>query len=565
MGVCTVRTNADKFNTLMLIGCVLIYLTIAAAVNGVFGATRYVSTAGSNTSPYTSWATAATHPNRINAVISTGDTVRIAPAIYDTVCIVPPRGGTVWTVYCDSLAAGTQRSATILSSGRGLTAGWTSRGGNVYRYNATIPVGSRDWYGDGQMTCTQNHVVMFSERGSVADLNANGECFYNTSTDSLFVYDNTGAPSSGEIRYSQYPVVNFDYSDQDMIIFDGLTLDLGIQGVIVLASANSSDSDGPDSIVVRNCNIQNSGSTSPASNPALIYSGNPGIASEGDLGRFFTAINDTFRNCRADDAVDEHNGNGIGFYVQEEVLCSANVFLNIDGICINFKNGYANAIDIDNSLLLNNKFVGGAYGIRLAAHNDSVVVAGNQFINQTYRGLMLSSSSGTPQAYSRIKVFNNTFYNIPYPIIVSPTAAGANEIRYNVIFDTTSRTASIALDVQGGEAPAQSPATDTYFEIDSNLYYHGGDGFAPDVDADMECDAANWTQWQACGFDVNGLTTNPNFGASETPTLTRPGAAAEMNRTYGGKTWTIWGAVQPDEGEPSPGGEGQTRARVRMR
>ena len=144
--------------------------------------------------------------------------------------------------------------------------------------------------------------------------------------------------------------------------------------------------------------------------------------------------------------------------------------------------------------------------------------------------------------------------------MISPISTGNNRIAYNVVFDTTSRNYSIRFDVQGGEASAQTPFTETYWDIDSNMYYHGGDAFTSTfTDNNTTCTGTNWTAWQACGFDANGLnSTNPNFTASQTPTLTRPSASGEMNYTYLGRTWTVYGAIQP-------AAEGGTPLRVRAR
>lgn len=529
--------RTDKFNTLMLIGCVLIYLTIWAACNSVFGATRYVSTAGSNTSPYTSWATAATHPNRINAVISTGDTVRIAPATYDTVCIIPPRGGTSWTVYCDSLADGTQRSATILSAAITLSSEWTQRGAtSIYRYNAVFPARWNRWETYG-MTMERNGVLQHSQT-SLGAVTASSDFYYDDATDSIFVY---GDPAGQTVRVSQSPVVVCRYDDQDMIKFIGLSMEMGYQGVVILSSSEGGSG---DSIWIQYCNLRKAGLSIGSSNLGIIYSG------LNNIGKFNKVVGCTLQYAWAP-SDDYSGGGGVDFYSQSNFTLDSNYVSDCraGGFMLKFGGnstpyGWTTTV---NNLIRDNKFVGGLAGIWFGPKQDSLIICGNQFINQTYRGVDAHCTENSNYAYSDVKIFNNTFYNIPQPIMLSPTASGANEVRYNVVFDTTSRDYSILFDVQGGEAPAQTPATDTYYDVDSNMYYHGGDGFAPFVDLAMDCSASNWAQWQACGFDVHGSQSNPNFSASQTPTLTRPGASGEMSRTYGGKTWTIWGALQNEE------------------
>lgn len=308
----------------------------------------------------------------------------------------------------------------------------------------------------------------------------------------------------------------------------------------------------PDAGEIKNCNIRNGAIGMSAQNQCLVYGGTQGINTTADLGTGWRFINDTLQYCTGDlSALSEHSGAGIDLYGFDAVKCSALVIMDLGGTGINFKNGFPADVPVANCVIMDCKITGGYYGMRIGPHTDSMIVAGCQFINQTQRGLTVFSSSGTPAAYKRIKIFNNTFYNIPDPILIAPTVADAGsgcEVRYNSIFDTTSMVRSINFDVIGGEAPSQNPFIETYWDVDSNMYYGGATAFTCKFsDNNTTCTGTNWTAWQGCGFDVRGLnTTNPNFSASQTPVLTRPFASNEMNRTYLGRTWTIYGAVQPN-------------------
>jgi hypothetical protein len=53
----------------------------------------------------------------------------------------------------------------------------------------------------------------------------------------------------------------------------------------------------------------------------------------------------------------------------------------------------------------------------------------------------------------------------------------------------------------------------------------------------------NWIQWRSAGFDTHGFNANPNFANPAGGDFSRP-SVTEMNRTYGGRTWTKFGAIQ---------------------
>lgn len=69
---------------------VLILATLVLFFGTANAAKIYVSKAGSHTSPYDTWAKAATHPNAVNAVDAVGDSVIFGAGTFDTCYITPP-------------------------------------------------------------------------------------------------------------------------------------------------------------------------------------------------------------------------------------------------------------------------------------------------------------------------------------------------------------------------------------------------------------------------------------------------------------------------------------------
>lgn len=568
---------------------ILLTFLLASAIWSIsLGATRYVSPNGSNTSPYETWAKAAVHPNVLTGVTATGDSVIIAPRWsgatpipYDTVDIRPPRGGTSWTVYkCSASTLDAGRTQTILSSGWTPSGTWYQRGAtNVYTYSATVPP-RWNCFQDYTTVITQDGVLGHSVNATAtidetqADINQAGEYYYDdTGTDSIFFWPwGNGDPDSYAMRFSQAPVVYFLYGDQDRIKFEGLTLEMGAHSVVVLATPNSGDSDASDSIWFYNCNIEQAGDTWQSNNTSLIYAGLPAggpPSAINDWGRFLHVVNCSLNQAWSPDD-DLSGGFGCELYSQREYLIDNNWFgPDLRSGAIGLKNGgAATATWSYGGVISNNTTNGGKVGMWIGPKVDSLLVVGNYVLNPRYRGIDVHSTFSNVQYPGRIKIFNNTIYNVTGEIAggeaitisqIPGDSTLRNEVKYNIIFDTATVQRSIAFIDQ--EATPTNPHP-FWRDIDSNYYYHGASSFSCALYPGSGCTGTDWTAWQACGFDLNGSsTTNPNFTASQTPTLSRVGTSAEMNRTYAGQTWTRFGAWQP----AAEGGGSPQRIRGRIR
>ncbi len=527
---------------------VIFVLCQAVALSSAQAATYYVRSGGSNSNSGLSWGAAWAHPNKTNGIIAAGDIVYFAPARYDSVDIRPPRGGTAWTEYRCSTE--TARSSTILSGGVPYNGAWSLYSGSVYRSSSTIPARWNAWNTDGYMTVELDRVMLHCE-SSLGGVNQSGEYYYDPSSDILYVYGN---PTAHELRYAQRPVVTHAYGNQDMILFFGLTIELGHGGILAWAWGDMPSSDASDSIWIVHCNLRKTGMHTSANNLGLIFAGTVGGAYPASIdgwGRFNKVVGCSLSTAWSPDG-SLSGGAGIDFYSQRDFTADSNAFFDLKAGGIMFKYGGSTTSSVKafNMNVRFNSFDGGLSGIWFGGKQDSLTICGNRFMNATYRAIDIHSTEMSGAYSGRVKILNNTFYNNERNITISPTATNAtNEVRYNVFFDTTSFTRSIEFVTQGGEAPQQSPALETCWGINDNMYYHGGGAFSCAFTSNSGYSGSSWTNWRSAGFDASGSNgTNPNFASSNLQDFSRPAAAAEMNRTYAGKTWTRFGAWQPTSG-----------------
>lgn len=541
---------------------VLIFIFLLA---GIANATNYyVKVGGNNASAGTSWATAWEHPNKVNGSVAYGDVVYFAPGQYDTVALTPTVGGVTYRSARVHSDADSGVSATRLSSGALLSSDFTLRSGSVYRYDVTISPRWNTWVADGRMAVTEDDSVLMSCT-SLADVNSAGKYFYDASSDSLFVRSfGSDDPDNHVLRFSERPVVVFNTSINN-VTFYGLTLDMGYQATVILSHSDGTSS-APDSINIIHCNVQNTSGYGGGVNPALIYSGNPAGAtpsSESNWSQY-----NYFRGCTLRYSVanssDYSGGAAFDWYAVQRSMADSNVIYGCYGGPIMLKFGSAGSAKALDNVFAFNRCIGGRASVWASGRQDGTLFYGNEFIGATTYALDVHSTSANG-SYKSIKFWNNTFANggSSYSMIFSPEAEGACEFKYNIVFDTAATIArTMWWKVQGGEAPSQSPLTCTYWTLDSNMYYFGASSFACEFDV-TACNntGTNFASWQAAGFDVHGsATTNPNFTASHTNNFSRPSASGEMARTYGGQTWTVYGAKQPTAGVTPP-----KKLRVRAR
>lgn len=539
-----------------------IYILIVLLA-GTANATNYYVSPWGNNSNGSSWANAWTHPNSTNAGMDGNDTVFIAPGTYDSTYIRPDAGN----VYaCSTLSAmDSLKKVTRLRGTMPLPTGtWTSLGSNIYKWSVVIPdrwnsYRTKDSLGwvilmrDGVM---QHSLDAASGGEDKSGLNAAMEYIKDGrhTGDSLYIYSTTD-PNGSTWRYGQAPVVEFTNGNQDGVSFLGLTLEEGYQGVMLIGSSDISDR--PDSMTVSHCIIQNAALIMSGGNLGLIFaSGGDASTTLAQWGRFnrFTADSFDYAWCPATDLA---GGSAIDAYSQREITIDSCYFgPNLKAGGLMFKNGGNQRANMCYGVVIaHNIFDGGdKAAIWFAQMMDSTLVYGNLFKNQPYCGIDIHTTGSTAWSVGRMKIKNNTFWNSGGSVAAVMLtqrmydSTGTNEFKYNVMFDTATVQRQIIFHVQS-ETGAQTPALETQWDIDSNYYYFGSGSFATAFISGSGCTGTNFAAWQSCGFDANGsATTNPNFDESQTATLVglaRTSSSAEMNQTYGGKTWTRFGAWQP--------------------
>ncbi len=537
----------------------LLLLTATASAT-----TYYVKVGGNNSANGLSWANAWEHPNKTNGNIASGDTVIFAPGEYDTCYIDPPNGAVPWTVYrCAANDPNDPDSgwATTILRGSRLYTGWTQRGAsNTYAYNGTLPP---RWCTEQtySIVVTQDDSLIssYSATGgySTATVSAAGRAFYaDTGTDSLIMWARGGDdPDNYEIRVSQQAVFRINSASEGAIKIIGLTIQDATRAAVWIAGSSFGGSmDAPDSIWIYKCRIKNVGDAIGNNNTGAIAFGMdssdpPDLATT--YSQFCYVRGSIITTAWSPSAnVNYSGGAAVDAYGCSGVVIDSCVIQDMPGGGIVFKFGGATGAALsENNVIAFNRINRCYSGIWFGNKQRGIKIYGNIIENCTYRGIDVHST-GANGPYDSTFICNNTFVNGAgtggEAITISPTVANStNMIKWNIIFDTATVQRQIGF-VDQSEAPAQTGIVDS-FEIDFNMYYTGASSFACRFYGTAGCSGTNWTSWQSCGFDANGTSdVNPNFAASHTGDYSRPGASAEIDTTYGGRTWTIVGAVQED-------------------
>lgn len=563
------KTHRNRWGTQIMIILAFIALHVVA-----YGADKYIKVGGNNANSGNDWANAWAHPNYTNGVVTYGTNIIIGPGRYDTVAVIPTVGGL--TFKCAELYddADSGRVSTILSSGIDLSGDFTLRTGSVYRYDVTVGPRWNTMVADGRMAVTEDDSVLMSCT-SLAAVDAAGKYFYDASTDSLFVRCfASDDPDGHTMRFSQRPVVELKNATNN-ITFYGLTLDMGYQATVILTYSESATS-AADSITIYGCIVQNTSGYGGGVNPALIYSGNttggtPSNEDEWSQRNLFRNL--ILRHSKANSS-DYSGGAAFDFYAVQKSRIDSCTIWDCYGGPFMLKYGSSGAEQADSLTIADNFCVGGRASLWSSGRIKNLLVTRNYLLSATTYAIDIHSTSANGP-YESINILNNTIWNggSGANIVIAPEAAGSCNIKYNMLFDSTTQASStILFDIQSGEAPEQHPLTCTYYTIDYNLYYFGSGSFVAGNDyttpsaGDSACSylGSSFANHQANGFDVHSSVSNPKFLQSQTATvsgLSRPNSSAEMNVTYDGRNHTLFGAWQPTES----GSESTLKVKVKVR
>lgn len=505
--------------------------------------TYYVRVGGNNSSSGLSWSAAWATPNYTNGRIVAGDTVLFGAGRWLNSQIAPPAGGTFAkrTVYaCSTLTTATQNQSII--SGGEQVANWTVYSGSIWR--ATWAGSNCFDPGDGgkSYTLTQND-QLFEPVTSLAGVTSAGKFFHDYSTNTVYAWTfNNANPNSVEMLCSCKPPVIFTSENQDHLLFFGLDFRMGKQGTIVWRA-------GADSVAFSHCNLSRTANLEFA-NAAVIMSShfvsNYTEGSRNQWGRFnsFTACSVTSASAEQS-GVYQHNGSGAILYDQDRAVFDSCVFYQLPGDGVMFKYSYTDPTSMHGEYNVVRyctfQDIDG-FGADIYTGNYRDSIYGNTFVNIEYAGLQIGGGEVNPTDWGHHFIANNTFYRCNIAAqFRDPDDSLKGDFLYNIIYDIEYNPSNenyfITLTRPGF-------ATDDKINVDSNMWYDPSTSFTGRI----KSGGVNWSNWRTAGHDQNGLWANPNFSNPTAADFSRPTSTQEMNRAYGGRVWTRYGAWQPPSG-----------------
>jgi hypothetical protein len=523
------------------------FLFLAFCTCKAFGDSVCVSKAGSNTSPYETWAKAATHPDNIVGVVSASDTIFFAPGDYDTVRIEPISGTAANpTVYICSTASEASFNTTTLWSGNPLS-NWVEHvvgNDTLWKTDGTPVLQAASWTSDAGPgnkwhPCVVQGDSMYWPCSALGGVTAAGRFFYNTSNDTLYIFPYSTADTNN-VRISADNVLFFE--DVDHTKWVGLNFKMGFNCVIQFSFNGFADSN-----VFEHCNIAHSVARGN-NNAAMVAS----WATGGQYydGNRFTAC--TLYSSSSGNDVPEGDFSGSGFllYGARTWVIDSCYFYRIQGLGFYLKGATAgqtgNRVShcvMDGAMDMpfgEDSFTGGGFQIKCNADRDSCY--GNIFAN--FIGTTTASAirirpgdCGAPVNLGGHFICNNTAYNCSrfldgYEGVGDPDTL--SEIKYNV-FSTVLNSAS-----RWGQDVGNTYTDTDDYDIDSNYYYDASEAFLF-----FNGSNRNWTYWTTTlGWDANGYNSDPGLNDPANGDYTRPSASGEMSRNIGGITRTIYGALE---------------------
>lgn len=514
---------------------VLILILLACLTTSAMGRSFYVRRAGSDQNTGTSWSSAWATVNKVNSSISTGDTVRFGVGIYYASRFTPPTNADFGdrTVYaCSSWATVGDPDGSetwldpIICSGESITNAWTVYSGNIWRvsWNGGATHGN-SW---NATTCQDWQLLHNSIHNTLAEVDHEGTCFYDPTNQLLYawLYNNEN-PNNCLMVSTRQECVRLDQAKH--ILFMGLDLRMGAQGVVLSTSDDHGDN---DSVYFAHCNLTRQSWNMVSMNGSIIVHTNVSVWS-----RYYV-----FQAC----SLGISNDGGTNFYDISPVIFDSCTIYDCYYGGIYFKMGYAGGMNTG-SVIKYCTFDNYDFGYDRTGHEalqfyrktDRDSVYGCIFKNYDERAIAINTGQDMAfDAHGELFIGNNTFYKCNQIIFCNyADSVGGNEIKYNIGYDFASGT--------NWQYIYRQPLN--HMEFDNNYWYDLTVSFS----AYDNQSTYNWSQWRAHGQDANSYNSNPNLTDPANGDFSRPGASQEMDVTYGGKRWTVFGAWQP-EGDPPP-------------
>jgi hypothetical protein len=493
-------------------------------VTSSFATTYYVKIGGSDGAAGTSWATAWATISKINATLAGGDTVYFGTGTWRGQ--IAPVSGTTSDRTCYACSSFVQGIAHIWGSDS--ISSWVQHSGNVYKAR-WVSSGCFEPYGyepgDAGYICGQiSPGVDTVLIPSTAIPTSAGHFYYDTSKDTIYVWlVGGGDPTGKDIEPSCHPAVLFG-DNQDYCTFWGFDLRYGKLGTVVIYS------DACDYNYFDHCNITRAGYVNQENVSAFFTIRTDYVNGEGNR----------LRACTLGVAVDPNMDDwrfGVGVYTQNHFVVESCYVMSGVNEGIDYKENTYGCVMRFNTI---NMSTG---SMPLMTHNiasyDSIY--GNTVIGGYDTGPWVGIGAWGLSDCSNHFICNNTIYRVYSAGIIiglEGTFTSPNYYKYNIthtIYDIDN------MDYTAGFIHILNN-NQTHWTIDSNLYYNSDTAFAISW---SEISLTNWRN--TYGFDVHSVFYDPGFNNPAGGDFSRPSSSQEMNVTYGGKTWTRFGAWQPED------------------
>jgi hypothetical protein len=518
------------------------------------GQAHYVRIAGNDGNTGHTWATAWATISKVNSTIVSGDTVRFGSGVWYQSTIVPPMGGHsgLQTIYSCSTYTTATRGLTTISAGYPFDSTWTVYSGSIYVDDFSA------WGSQGSdidsRVMTQNDSMLIPKT-STGTMTA-GTCFQDYTNDKVYVWlQGSANPNTSLMVMGIAGDVVVDIpsgrTNTNWIKFFGLRLTHGSSWICHVDAASC------DSNTFSNCTMAYWGG----------YSGhNPGAftSEQSTMDSATYAQHNMLQACSLYCGMNESGfqAHGVATYCQHRFIVDSCVIWGC-GNAVYFKDKSAAPQHYGNTVKYSVIFNcnADAHVLWTSAYcRDSVY--GNVISGGTSGGIYSESTYSNQYLHGYVFIANNTVHRGKHQGIRFNDDTGDfmgtdNEVKFNIVYACTCTGDQTVMGFF-----YSTDATQAGYDIDSNMYYlniHGGNANVWRCSyGGSETDTwASWVSQSRYGFDYYGGVTNVNPGFDSINChpfnlwagATRTGASPQMNKTYGGRTWTLFGAVQPD-GEP---------------
>jgi hypothetical protein len=497
---------------------------------------HYVSKAGNDGNTGHSWAQAKLTLSFINS-IGAGDSVLFGTGIWYDSHIVPV-GGSVsnTTVYACSTATITTAGLATINSGKIVTS-WTP-------YDTTYP--ERIWQASF-VGCTYSFTSgglpniipvvqddsLFKPEASLANVNAEGKSYYNSTSDIVYVWTFGGVdPNSHTMIASTGDVVRYG-GNNDYTMFFGLNLYMGCQGVVKWYDATGSDYN-----TFSHCKIYYNGWSSASGNGACVYSNH--ASGYGHYNKLLACD----IGYSKDTSPSQTDGCAVQLYQQNYFYIDSCLIHDAQENGVYYKESYTPELNTLSVIRYSHIYNCGRFGVWYYCQSDRDSLYGTIIENCGEAGIEFGEGSATN--LGDVFVGNNTIYNCGktgiagacFLKLVPKLADGDHNIIYaNIFYDEMSASNFVTID--------DNDYANSRFDIDYNIWHDPNVGKVFSVSRAV----TTWTGWRARGWDVHGDSTEPYLISPTTGDFSVNVNLMTMriDTTYGGKHWTIPGAWQPGD------------------